>query len=136
MGHAVEYVLDLVASDFAKSLPHEFLHHDGFWEGSIPDGNGCLMGFTNEFITCMSYAEIKYSWLVHEHAESLDRVAKMDAALIKLFPNARILRIDEFLLNNWELRRGESFRSSCDEFDLLLEWLHSQEQRHWQIVSV
>ena len=135
MGHSVEYVLDIPGTHFADAFPHGVISDDGDWEGEIPGSSGCLIGQTDGAITCLTFADIKYSWLVAEHTESIDSVKAMDESLGSSFPDCRILRIDELLLNQWELQRGEDYRMAANEFDALLQWLNSQDRLHWQVVA-
>ena len=56
----------------------------------------------------------------------------MDAALVKLFPRNRLLRIDELLLTEWRNRRGDDLRGTTNGYDSLLEWTSTQDDRHWK----
>ena len=131
MGHCVEYVLDVDGSVFAQKLPHGIICSET-WEGSIPDSGGELIAQTDGRITCLSYAEIKYSWIISGDEESLRLVGLMDAALVKLFPRNRLLRIDELLLTEWRNRRGDDLRGTTNGYDSLLEWTSTQDDRHWK----
>ncbi len=135
MGHYVEYVLDLPGTKFAETFPNGVLSADGVWEGSIPKSNGVLVGQTDGLVTCLTYAEIKYSWLLAADEESVACVSTMDAALKNSFPDFRILRIDQFLLDQWALLQGEDFRMAANGFDDLLQWMDSQDRLHWAVVS-
>lgn len=135
MGHSVEYVLDIPGPRFVEAAPGGVLSQKGDWEDTIPGSKGTLIGRTDGLITCLTYAEIKYSWLVAKHEESLDLIKAMDAALTSLLPQCRILRVDELLLDCWELRCGENCLMATDAFDNLLSWLHFQDCLYWQLIS-
>ena len=130
MGHCVEYVLDVDGSVFAQKLPHGIICSET-WEGSIPDSGGELIAQTDGRITCLSYAEIKYSWIISGDEESLRLVGLMDAALVKLFPRNRLLRIDELLLTDWR-NQHDDLRGTTNGYDSLLEWTSTQDDRHWK----
>ena len=130
MGHCVEYVLDVDGSVFAQKLPHGIICSET-WEGSMPDSGGELIAQTDGRITCLSYAEIKYSWIISGDEESLRLVGLMDAALVKLFPRNRLLRIDELLLTDWR-NQHDDLRGTTNGYDSLLEWTSTQDDRHWK----
>ena len=127
MGHCV---LDVDGSVFAQKLPHGIICSET-WEGSIPDSGGELIAQTDGRITCLSYAEIKYSWIISGDEESLRLVGLMDAALVKLFPRNRLLRIDELLLTDWR-NQHDDLRGTTNGYDSLLEWTSTQDDRHWK----
>ena len=131
MGHCVEYVLDVDGSVFAQKLPHGIIC-DQSWEGRTPDSGGELIAQTDGRMTHLSYAEIKYSWIISGHEESLRLVGLMDTALVKLFPRNRLLRIDELLLAEWVNLHGGDLRGTINGFDSLLEWTITQDDRHWK----
>ena len=130
MGHCGEYVLDVDGSVFAQKLPHGIICSET-WEGSMPDSGGELIAQTDGRITCLSYAEIKYSWIISGDEESLRLVGLMDAALVKLFPRNRLLRIDELLLTDWR-NQHDDLRGTTNGYDSLLEWTSTQDDRHWK----
>jgi hypothetical protein len=119
MAHYVEYLLEIDGRTFLDRIGS---HADDSerWEGRIPGADGDLLGYIDGPLTLMCFPEIKYSWLVNEHPESLRRVAQMDTALAHLFPDTRIVRLDEILLDDWIGREGEDFYKTPRAFDGLL----------------
>ena len=126
----MEYVLDVDGSVFAQKLPHGIICSET-WEGSIPDSGGELIAQTDGRITCLSYAEIKYSWIISGDEESLRLVGLMDCSS-ETVPRNRLLRIDELLLTEWRNRRGDDLRGTTNGYDSLLEWTSTQDDRHWK----
>ena len=131
MGYYVEYVLDVPGVCFANKLPDGILT-DETWEGEIPNSAGELIAQTDGQITLLSYAEIKYSWIIHEHTESAQRIELMDIALRILFPSTRLVRLDERLLDNWTTRYSDDLHKSLNAFDKLLQWLITQDDLYWK----
>lgn len=142
MGYQVEYLIALPAAAARQWLST----CSGTWfdqdvEAELPYGeferDGLALHVELAPTAChLRVPEIKYSWLIHEHAPSLERIARLDAWLRKSLPEALIVRIDEFVFEKWNAEHRHEWHRLPSPAAALLDRLTAshEETAHYRIL--
>jgi hypothetical protein len=145
MGYSVCYVIDVPGRQFnakcgawvrASGSDFEELEAERvLWEGDLPEFE---LSFTAELTgeVCVVWLTERYSRFQHD-AEVAKRVHAWERIAFAPFPRARIARLCESLLNEWEAIPNDEWwrrRASADEF---WDWLERQQATRelWELLS-
>jgi hypothetical protein len=142
VGHQVEYLIDVQparARVWLASL-------DGWWaEPESPDkvlygefqGSDLSLHARLGPAACqVCVPQIKYSWLIADHAPALEQTARLESWLSGSIPCVKAVRIDELLRLDWESQTGREWQEWPNPVEALLEWLLSsgQEAAHFRLL--
>jgi hypothetical protein len=143
MGYQVEYLIDVLparARGWLSALP-------GWWAepespDDLPDGEfqwGDLSLHVELGLRAcrLRVPQIKYSWLIADHAPSLKQIARLEDWLCGSLPGVRAVRVDEFLRQEWESRSGREWQEWPNAVGALRDWLLSsrQDARHFRLLA-
>lgn len=134
MGHQVEYLIDLPharAQEWLSTIP-------GWWAepeatGELPYGEFEWSDISLHADLCHAACHvvvprIKYSWLVGDHAPSMEQVARLEGWLSDSLPGVRVIRLDELLRFDWESQSAREWWQWPDPVRALRDWLLSSGQ--------
>lgn len=71
---------------------------------------------------------MNYSWLLANHAASVEWVVAFESWLTTVLPDTRKIRVDELLILNWESATGREWESLDDPTGVIGDWLLSTDQ--------
>lgn len=141
MSYCVTYCLWLKGTKFNTLLPKnlcatdeeikEFVKEDIRLDIEFPGSGGVevLAEVTGE-ITIL-WTPWVYSLLLSNSKEVQQTITNFEALLKSKFPEVLIMRIDELLLEQWTTEVGEYWFRKKDDCSKLLEWIQTQDKRHW-----
>ncbi len=136
MGYQVEY--------FVKLLPiasRQWLSQfEGFWiepesADDLPYGEFRLWddlylhAELGVAVTKFSIPQIKYSWLLRGHEPAVVVVDRLERLMVETLLDVPVIRIDEFVLEEWEKVAGK-WEKLTDPVEALVRWLVESEQDH------
>lgn len=141
MSHLLSYVIDLPGREFVSILAPSFqpneaaleevIKTDSLWDGRLIDSS---VDFSIELS-----GEVTVIWLTTRYSNFItdptvhDFVTKWESELSGRL-NARIVRIDEFLLNQLETERGEFWFREKGAFAAFMEWVSQKPTESWQLL--
>jgi hypothetical protein len=102
------------------------------WDGMLPDDDmEFLVDLTGEWTLC----KLPYSYsnlMGDSHSIALlARVEKWEQSLRKLLPFKEIIRVDDFLVDEWESRYDYLLVRHPQAVKEFVEWLQTQDHRYW-----
>ncbi|RCS43204.1 hypothetical protein DTL42_19220 [Bremerella cremea] len=141
MSNLVSYVIDLPGRDVIPSLapsyqPNEAALKEVTRTGSLWDGR--LIESSVDFSIELS-GEITVVWLTTRYSNFIsdpvvhDFVINWENILSGLL-EARIVRVDEFLLNQWESERGDFWFREKGAFAAFIEWVIQKPSESWSLL--
>jgi hypothetical protein len=119
----------------ATTVDFERMERDGgLWDCRIP-------GSTMEFLVELA-GEVIIIWLPFNYSRLLNPDSNLKAELLewetpltKLVPNVAVFRVDEFLLEDFDLTENYDWHWHREKIDAFLAWLTKQDPLHWQQIQ-
>jgi len=141
MSNLVSYVIDLPGREFIPILARSYQPNEAALEevtktGSLWDGR--LIESSVDFSIELS-GETTVVWLMTRYSEFIS-----DPVIHNLITNwendlsglldARIVRVDEYLLNQWESERGDFWFREKGAFAAFMEWVIKKPLESWRLL--
>jgi HEAT repeat protein len=127
-GHCFNRLIDPAFRASADQLA-ELVETGSLWDGRLPVSPVEFSVELSGLVTVL-WLPVKYSIFYMDAAEQ-KRVLEFESKLVSSVGAARVFRLDELLLERWELLSGEDwFRSKCSVEDLS-KWIVSQDTSIW-----
>ncbi|NDY71860.1 hypothetical protein DO021_07295 [Desulfobacter hydrogenophilus] len=139
MSHSITYIIyqpghyfNRLMDPLFRALPGELaelLETDSLWDGKLSDSSVEFSVELSGFVTVL-WLSAKYSVFLTDTAEQ-KKVLEFESKLISSLAGTKIFRLDELLLERWELLSGEEwfrFKNLIQEFS---NWIVSQDTDNW-----
>ncbi len=141
MSHLLAYVIDLPGRGFIPLLApawrpteadlQELVETDSLWDGRLLESP---VDFSIELS-----GEATIVWLTTRYSNFIadpivqESVAQWERDLTGLV-DARVVRVDEFLLNEWETNFGDRWFREKGAFSAFFEWIMRKPRESWQLL--
>ena len=134
MGHQVEYMIDVEparAREWLSPLPGRWVEPES--ADVMPFGEFEWRGLSlhaelGPVALLVSVPQIKYSWLIGDHAPSVEQIARLEGWMSESLAGAQSVRVDELLRLEWESQSKREWQKWPDPTRTLRNWLLSSRQ--------
>jgi hypothetical protein len=146
LAHSIYYLIKIPGTEFNRLLKpnyqttsaylDEMVREQDLWTGMLPDDDtDFLVDLTGEWTLCT--LPYPYSIFIGEctNLPMLNRIIKWEQKLRKLVPSREVWRIDEFLIEPWNVKYDYRLVRHPDAVQQLIEWLPTQDSRYWSLLD-
>ena len=146
MGNSICYLINIRGTDFnwlmrpshqaPASQIDEMInqHESNLWEGLVPNNDtGFLVDLTGFWTLCK--LPFPYSFLLQDRPDPalMKAVEEWQKRLRGLCPTCEIIRVDDFLVDQWNSRYDYLLIRDPLAIGAFIEWLRGQDRRHWSV---
>ena len=141
MSHLLSYVMECSGREVVSILSPLYRPNDAALEELIETGSlwdGRLIETSVDFSVELS-GEVAVLWLTTRYSQFMadpvvhTSVTAWEGYLANLV-DTRIVRIDEFLLSQWEAERGDFWFREKGAFDAFMDWVRTKPPESWQLL--
>jgi hypothetical protein len=113
----------------------EMVREQDLWTGMLPDDDtDFLVDLTGEWTLCT----LPYSYSIfigdYTHLPVFARTKKWEQSLRKVLPSCEIIRLDDYLLEPWQVKYDYLLVRHPQAVEEFVEWLHTQDNRYWIVL--
>jgi len=140
LSHSAVYLIDVKGEEFNSFLPSheslskmeidEYRDSDILLEFSLKEDNNVISAEITGEVTLL-WAPWRYSVFLTDEQEQIGPIKIWEEKLLDLVGEVKIYRIDEALLEQWELEQSEYWFRDHSNFMKLISWLVGQDKLHW-----
>ena len=136
MGHYLYYISPMTKQNFQKIFNMNSDQHNVIeFEKNIPGGEFHLIWKSYPYLLELCYPQIKYSKIVWKDPQSIKVVEKLDKEISDFISNEKIYRIDELILEEYELGNSENWKFDPDLFSDFEKWVENKDSKHWKRIN-